>query len=185
MALVVCGQCDLRRSDSQAGCWWQGRWFCSFTCSHAAGDRTACLGWDCGCTRYAKKRRLLRSHRVNMRVMDDVIHENGLGEELEDRLVEQTGNANFWLASDSENLDEPSDAEDPEEQLRATVDGLRAEATDQRAMVQAVQGRWSAAACFWTWSGPGWNWRTCGLDSRVATEATVLLIGLRCTSERD
>ena len=75
-----------------------------------------------------------------MRVMDDVIHENGLGEELEDRLVEETGNTNFWLASDSENLDEPSDAEDPEEQLRATVDGLRAEAADQRAMVQAVQG---------------------------------------------
>ena len=71
--------------------------------------------------------------------MDDVIHENGLGEELEDRLVEETGNTNFWLASDSD-LDEPSDAEDPEEQLRATVDGLRAEAADQRAMVQAVQG---------------------------------------------
>ena len=71
--------------------------------------------------------------------MDDVIHENGLGEELEDRLVEETGNTNFWLASDSD-LDEPSDAEDPEEQLRATVDALRAEAADQRAMVQAVQG---------------------------------------------
>ena len=72
--------------------------------------------------------------------MDDLIHENGLGEELEDRLVEETGNTNFWLASESESLDEPSDAEDQEEQLRATVGGLRAEAADQRAMVQAVQG---------------------------------------------
>ncbi len=72
--------------------------------------------------------------------MDDVIHENGLDEEREDRLVEATGNTNFWLASDSEEMDAPSEAEDPEEQLRATVDGLRAEAADQRAMVQAVQG---------------------------------------------
>ena len=37
-------------------------------------------------------------------------------------------------------LDEPSEAEDPEEQLHATVVSLRAEAGDERAMVQAVQG---------------------------------------------
>ena len=75
-----------------------------------------------------------------MRIMDDLIHEHGLDEELEDRLVEATGNTNFWLGPDPEHMDEPSDAEDPEEQLRATVDGLRAEAADRQAMVQAVQG---------------------------------------------
>ena len=75
-----------------------------------------------------------------MRIMDDLIHEHGLDEELEDRLVEATGNTNFWLGPDPEHMDEPSDAEDPEEQLRATVDALRAEAADQQAMVQAVQG---------------------------------------------
>ena len=37
-------------------------------------------------------------------------------------------------------LDEPSEAENPEEELRATVVSLRAEADDQRIMVQAVQG---------------------------------------------
>ena len=37
-------------------------------------------------------------------------------------------------------MDEPSDAEDPEQQLRATADSLRAEAADRQAMVQAVQG---------------------------------------------
>ena len=37
-------------------------------------------------------------------------------------------------------MDEPSDREEPDQQLRATVDALRAEAADQRAMVEAVQG---------------------------------------------
>ena len=54
-------------------------------------------------------------------------------------MVEETGNTNFFLGLDAD-LDEPSDAEDPEEQLRATMNGLRAEAADQRSMVQAVQG---------------------------------------------
>ena len=116
-----------------------GQWMCSRECEHAAGDRSGCLRWNCGCTDYAKKRRLLREHRVNMRVMDDVILENGLNEELKDRLVQETGNTNFFLGLDAD-LDEPSDAEDPEEELRATVDGLRAEAADQRSLVQAVQG---------------------------------------------
>ena len=75
-----------------------------------------------------------------MRIMDDLIHEHGLDEELEDRLVEAMGNTNLWLGPDPEHMDEPSDAEDPEEQLRATVDGLRAEASDRQAMVHAVQG---------------------------------------------
>ena len=117
-----------------------GRWMCSAECSHAAGDRSACYGWDCGCTRYAKKRRLLIAHRREMRIMEDLIHEHGLGEELEERIIEETGNVGFCLETDSENGDEPSDTEDPEQQLRATVDALRSEAADQRALVEAVQG---------------------------------------------
>ena len=75
-----------------------------------------------------------------MRIMEDLICEHGLDEELEERLIEETGNVNFWLGSDPEEMDEPSDTEDPEQQLRTTVDALRAEAADQQAMVQAVQG---------------------------------------------
>ena len=134
---LVCGRCSVGRD--LPGLWWQNRWYCSALCSHAAGDRTACVGWNCGCTEYAKKRRLLRDHRTNMRIMDDMIFENGLQEELEDRLMRETGNVNFFLDQDA-SLDEPSDAEDPEDKLRATVAGLRAEAADQRSLVQAVQG---------------------------------------------
>ena len=117
-----------------------GRWMCSAECSHAAGDRSACYGWDCGCTRYAKKRRLLKAHRREMRVVEEFIHDHGLTEELEERLIEETGNVGFCLETDSEDMDEPSDKEEPDQQLRATVDALRSEAADQRAMVEAVQG---------------------------------------------
>ena len=75
-----------------------------------------------------------------MRIMDELINEHGLDEELNERLIEETGNVNFWLGPDPVEMDEPSDAEEPDQQLRATVDALRAEATDQRAMVEAVQG---------------------------------------------
>ena len=59
--------------------------------------------------------------------------------ELENRLIRETGNTSFWLGSDDE-LDEPSDADDPEETLRIEVAGLRAEASDRTSMVQAVEG---------------------------------------------
>ena len=72
--------------------------------------------------------------------MEDLLHDHGLSEELEERLIEETGNTGFCLETDSEDMDEPSDREEPDQQLRATVDALRAEAADQRAMVEAVQG---------------------------------------------
>ena len=113
------------------------RWFfdgmlmCSMECVHAAGDRSNCGAW-CECTGYAIKRGLLREHRVQMRVMDNVIRDHDLEEEAEDLLVEETGNTGFYLGWDSE-MDEASDEEDPEQELRAA-------AADQSAMVQAVQG---------------------------------------------
>ena len=74
-----------------------------------------------------------------MLIMDDLIADHGLKDELEYRLIEETGNSNFFLGFQA-SMDEPSDVEDPEQQLRATVDSLSAEAVDQSAMVQAVQG---------------------------------------------
>ena len=59
------------------------RWFydgmlmCSMACVHAAGDRSNC-GAGCTCIGYAVKGRLLREHRVQMRVMDNVIRDHDL-----------------------------------------------------------------------------------------------------------
>ena len=32
-----------------------------------------------------------------MRIMKELVNENGLTSELEERLIEETGNTNFWL----------------------------------------------------------------------------------------
>ena len=104
---------------------------CSRECGHAAGDRSACGAW-CPCTAYAIKRRLLRQHRVQMRVVEDVLRQHGLEDGAEDAVMLETGKNSFYLGTDSE-MDEASDVSDPEQELRAA-------AADQSAMVQAVQG---------------------------------------------
>ena len=135
---LVCGQCHNREPHDVGGLWWQDRWFCSAVCSHAAGDRMAChIG--CGCTSYAKKRRWLRGHRVELRIARDLLAERGLTEELETRLMVETGSTGYWLDLNEE-LDEASDVEDPEATLRVEVADLRAEASDRTSMVQAVAG---------------------------------------------
>jgi hypothetical protein len=100
------------------------------------------LGWDCGCTEYAKKRRLLCEHRVQMRIMQDVIDDHGLDSECEDAIIAETGNTGFWLQHDTEagGVDEGSDCEDPEAAAKHEANELRQEAADRRALVAAVQG---------------------------------------------
>ena len=78
-----------------------------------------------------------------MRVMDDVINDHGLAEELEDRMVEETGNTNFWLSEASE-MDEDSDQEDPEAVAKQRVSALLQESEDKQAFVFAAQ---DALAC--------------------------------------
>ena len=96
-----------------------------------------CVCWrDCGCTGYAKKRRLLREHRRKMRVMDELIEDHGLEEELQELLVDETGNTNFWLG-EHEVMDEGSDQEDPEAALRKEVADKSAFLAGARCIVEA------------------------------------------------
>ncbi len=76
-----------------------------------------------------------------MRVMDDLIADHNLGQELEDRLIEETGNTNFWLGEDSgqDSMDEDSDQEDPEAVLRQQVQDLRREAADKKAFLEGAK----------------------------------------------
>ena len=135
----VCSQCGEQRQPGETSCYWRGAWHCSRECCHAAGDRTACSRWECGCSRYAKKRRLLRGHREQMRVMMDLIEDNDLEEELQEDMIAETGNTNYWLGYTSD-MDEASDVEEPEAALKKEVEGLKAEKADKQAMVSAVQG---------------------------------------------
>ena len=71
--------------------------------------------------------------------MMDFVEDRGLDDELQEVLISQNGNTNFFLGSDSE-MDEGSDAEDPEAQAKEEVSALRAEAANRQSFLEAVQG---------------------------------------------
>ena len=71
--------------------------------------------------------------------MDDLIGDNGLAEELEDRMVGETGNTNFWLGMVGE-MDEESDEEDPEAVANEEVHELLREDKEKKSFIEAVQG---------------------------------------------
>ena len=72
-----------------------------------------------------------------MRIMNDLIEDNDLDEELEDRVIEKTGNTTFWLGyipeldeveEDTEKLEmkeTKAEADDKERFIAAIADGLR------------------------------------------------------------
>jgi len=85
----------------------------------------ACDAYICYCicpnvTGYSKKRRLLREHRKTMRVMEDVILESGLDHWFQQKLRET--DAQDWGVSSNSELDETSDKEDPEAELKKESD---------------------------------------------------------------
>ena len=87
---------------------------------------------------YAYMRRLLRSHRVELRIAVDLLADHGLTDEFEELVDDETGNTPHWLGM-CPHMDEPDSAPDPEVALRLEVQGLRAEAADQRAFILAIQ----------------------------------------------
>jgi len=91
---------------------------------HTAGCRLDCdeIG-DCGCTPYAKRRRVLRSTRDTMRVMRNVLEDHGLMDEFEEDR-EESGVAEVELDDPAQGpgeADESSDVEDETVALRAIV----------------------------------------------------------------
>ena len=78
-----------------------------------------------------------------MRIMDDLIDEHGLSPDLEERLIDETGNTNFFLGEDSE-MDEGSGKEDPEAVAKQRANALLQESKDKQAFVAAAQ---DALAC--------------------------------------
>ena len=96
-------------------------------------------------TPYAKKRRLLRDHRVQMRVMEDVLEHHGLTEEYHAEVMDEMDNMPFWLGFDigPGGMDELSDTEEPGaamvRDLEREVERLRCALADQQAFIAAVQ----------------------------------------------
>ncbi len=133
-----CSQCG--KELPELAPWWKDNVFCTWKCAHAAGCRAKC-GPGCGCTAYAKKRRRLREHRLLMRMMHMIIGQNGLQEELDAMITkfQSVFSQSIPFCKDPE-LDELSDVEDPEQQLRAELARAHGELTDRSAMIEAVQG---------------------------------------------
>ena len=92
-------------------------------------------------TPYAKKRRLLRDHRAQMRVMESFIEQHNLTEAYELEVMYETEQSVFWLGYDDgvDGMDEESECEEPEAALHRENKELRQEATDQQAFISAIQ----------------------------------------------
>ena len=87
---------------------------------------------------YAYLRRMLRAHRVELRLARDLLDDHGLSDEFQDLVVQETGNNSYWLGFQP-HVDGPDSAPDPEVALQLEVQGLRAEAADQRVFIAAIQ----------------------------------------------
>ena len=75
-----------------------------------------------------------------MRVMMNLIEAADLEHELQEDMIDATGNPrHVWLGYTSD-MDEASDEEDPQATLEKEVAELRKEAADKQSMIQAVQG---------------------------------------------
>ena len=84
---------------------------------------------------------MLREHRAQMRVMEDLIEQNNLTDEYHVEVMVERNNTPFWLGYDSgpDGMDEGSECEDPDATLHRENEDLRREATDQQAFLSAVQ----------------------------------------------
>jgi hypothetical protein len=106
---VLCGQCQKPIVSARR---WNDTDYCSRKCCHDAGDRRHCIRDVCGCTAFAIKRRQLRVHRQQMRVMWQVIMACGLEDELEEAM-EEDGCPDHYRLDPHYAMDEGSDADDP------------------------------------------------------------------------
>ena len=143
MTQRLCSQCGETALPKDAhSCFYKRAWVCSRVCLHAAGNRTCCYGWDCGCTKYSKKRRLLRQHRRQMQDMEDIIILHGLYEQYQRHVIHYFDHHPHpeRRSAPREALDEPSDAEDPEAEAKEEAEALRQEAADTRAFIEATPG---------------------------------------------
>ncbi len=136
---MICDWCRLERPWVEMS-WWDGWnpgvWHCCPACSHAAGFHHM----GCPCTPYVKRRRCLREHRAQMRVMQAIIDENNL--QYSERVWWETGNNAFRLHHIPA-WDDGSDVEDPDDPAVAAatvVADTAAAAADRQALVDAVGG---------------------------------------------
>ena len=130
--VTLCGICGgepgLRLQHGSLFC-------CSTRCHHAAGSRVFCaVLTNCGCTPYAKRRRVLRETRETMRYMLEIIVDNGLEDELIDIVMPNDLDEPHDGPGEA---DESSDVEDETLALRQIV-AARTEADTLHQLVSSA-----------------------------------------------
>ena len=80
---------------------------------------------------------MLREHRIAMRVMEDFLEEEGLDDEVNDRMLFYTGDTTVFLGH-CDIRDETSDHEDPEATLRDELAATRQELAEKSSFIEAV-----------------------------------------------
>ena len=78
-------------------------------------------------TSYGEQRCVLRKHRIEMRIMDRLLHRNGLTDELEGDVIEETGITGYWLGHESsfDELVEDTEKLEMQERLAEKGDAVR------------------------------------------------------------
>ena len=78
-------------------------------------------------TSCGKQRCVLRKHRIEMRIMANLLNRNNLTDELQDDTVEETGNTGYWLghASCFDELVEDTEKLEMQERLAEKGDAVR------------------------------------------------------------
>ena len=132
---TLCGKCHGPIEDP-----FRGVDYCCVQYCHDAGDRRHCIRGFCSCTGFAIKRRQLREHRQKMRVMEQLIVDNGLEDELEVAMEEDGCPDHHRLWSDAE-MDEGSDAEDPMETQANELSNVASIVQLSRNMVELTEIR--------------------------------------------
>ena len=84
-------------------------------------------------TSYGEQRCVLRKHRIEMRIMASLLNRNGLTDELQDDVIEETGNTAYWLGhvSSFDELVEDTEKLGMQERLAEKGDMVR--------FIQAIQ----------------------------------------------
>ena len=115
--------------------------YCSTRCQHAAGSRIFCSVLDnCGCTPYAKRRRVLRETRQTVRDMWDILEDNDLLDELADVMVPND------LDEPRDGPGEPDESSDVEDET-LTLRAIVAARTEADVLHRLVNSAASLAEC--------------------------------------
>ena len=87
-------------------------------------------------TPYGKKRRSLREHREEMRIVVGILDDYGLYEAFEEEVIEAMGNNPFWMGR----MDKPGEADEPDDPLTDPMLAVQRDMAEERESLARLIG---------------------------------------------